>query len=756
MLSTSDRMRIVATGNTDEYRTVLERDAAAVPILSKRAAPSPGFPRNLHWIDYSSWRELPHEPSRQRGADQRRLCVAIGSRLCELSATLVARASGRSVVWVADQQGLSALFEKWSSAPLPDSLTWFCPLWEEPTERVTATWLREILAGMRGLAVQRELPNWGIITGLDAPALSRLAAKSVLFPNIAHDYGDEPVFLMNVVDPPGTPSPIVPLTWPLTRESRVFAFDNRGAALNGATAEDAIHAVEQRWSLAIFKAHGRSYCAARGFLCGAREAEESPLAPPRSCVLGMQCASKSWPQIDPRRYDTPILVLDACGSGHVESHLWADGIPSIAYKAIGGAPSAIVCSDVQTENAVGDFVDLAWGLARSTRIGEALRLINAVRRDSDGSDQPRYFLLGDPELPLESEHRPQLAAPARLAAVGRCAQVLLPKVPGPSVRAPYYEVADIESEQDAAVFLWAEGGTVQIQSARFFREGDRVSIWFGVEESSREGPASIFVQVGPRLSLPAGFVAEANQIFARTMCWAPNLDPARQVLVAAGMRAIAAGALLSQAAMEVLTNRPSAFSAEINGAVAAWLDAHTEAVRAVTSRAAGGIAPYGFWNVTEATRESAREACPYCGKRLAFEKRYRCYPLGHRRQTECLDCELINDRPEVAGFPIITLDVPDRIGRTRAVRAILTVDARACDVDWLGSAGVTVPFAGHALAVGPESASVTVQRGELRQFEFELTRRVDLERTTHRYRVRAVVLLNGLWFLGSRVAVVEN
>ena len=53
-------------------------------------------------------------------------------------------------------------------------------------------------------------------------------------------------------------------------------------------------------------------------------------------------AGRSRRKIDPRRYDSPILVLDTCGAANWGSAVWQTGIPSLGFFALAGAASAFL------------------------------------------------------------------------------------------------------------------------------------------------------------------------------------------------------------------------------------------------------------------------------------------------------------------------------------------------------------------------------------------------------------------------------
>ncbi|HET9956589.1 MAG TPA: hypothetical protein VFQ61_18935, partial [Polyangiaceae bacterium] len=647
---TDSDVKILWTASEAEYAQAVATSTLHVPVIRDPADPAPGGFGDSKWLDYAQWAEQTPQasssPTRVPPSPDR-LCVALGSGVSESAARLVAERTGRSWLRARSASELEAWLRQPGAAATRRSLTWFCPAFDGHRGGANPSLLREVLAFMRSLAERGVAVPWGIITGINAAALTRLAAKAILQHRITESYRARSALVVNFFDPPALKSPIPPYELGARPDQPLLRVDE--ASLQPGHASQI---VRESWSLISFKAHGRSYCAARGFLCAARTPGERLDAAPKQCVLGMQCLSSRFPQIDPRRFDTPLLVLDACGSGNLATRVWETGQPSIAYLAAAGAPSAIVTGDTVTMNQAGDFVDILWSLQSASTLGEAVQRLNSVRREPDGAVKLTYFLLGDPEIGAGLERFPEFAHRAAAVDAAR---------PG-GQRAPYLEVRKNDdapsSGSDGALHLWTEDPKSRVVGERLFRFDNTSTVWFGWSEGPSRAPVpDVFVQRAARLELPHGLLEAACDMPRRTLAWTPPLQASGRSLVESADKVIRVGRLVEHSKGAVVTNRPQDVALAVRVAQQGWLQAHIACIKAMLALADGGIWPFRFWSAQDFTRRELACACKYCGVTPSLERRYRSYPTDFRLQRECLDCDLIDDRPEGYGFPNVNFDV---------------------------------------------------------------------------------------------------
>ncbi|MFV8751439.1 hypothetical protein ACNOYE_12915 [Nannocystaceae bacterium ST9] len=681
--------------------------------------------------------------------DPTRVVLALDEPHCLASAGLLARASGRSLE-VVDEQGwlakLDALLEPGTLA----SLTLVAPAWNARGEPEPA-WLARILAGMRERHARVRALAWGMLVATDPATLARLVGKALLQPEIIARYAGE----RGVVFTTGAAASDwihLPVYDPHARgEGPLTVVDDRHVV--DKTSETI---VARAWSMMFFKGHGRAYCALQGHLCGARPPSAAPESALATCVLGMDCASPrdgayrpgfpAFPRIDPRRYDTPVMVMDCCGTGNWSFPSWAEGIPSVSLLALAGAASGIITGDQVTMTRSGGYLDVLWALGSSATLGEALARLDDTRPEATA--RLPYFLLGDPELPAGRERWPGWFTEAPLDASRSPWRASLPIDPAPfvGVRLP-----ESDLERAWTSFVRTDDRGVELRAPRLFQSTRGAALWTslaGVDPSR----ATVELQIEHRrsLALPAGLVHAAARLDERLAAWGEGLRAHAGGLRKAADRIGQLAGKLRGLEQRAIVGRAQDFEVAIELAERGWRDANLGVLRAaIESFAAGGLWPYRMWSVGNFVGESRAERCPYCGLAPTLLRRYFQPPEAAREQWECVQCALIQDRPAEPG-PRLHFHMPDRIALGETVRAEFELDNPRGGQARVGAGMILVDGLAHGVITRPlGELDFTLAPGESFVGRFELAL-PEPPTIAHLYWARALILLDGEWLLASR------
>lgn len=711
--------RAVATASPRTF------DRKIVPVLGAEFEPR-GFPSGTAVLDPGGWPgEAKAAPPPVAGSS---VVVALAEPLCAAVGRLLAVTGHRTLMTVANDAELGAAVDGWLDADDGGSIALVLPGWNG-SGRPTSTWLRAALRQLRARRERLANRSIGLLTAARPTDLSALAAKSVLGAEVAAAYRESPSCLFSTFDDPAVRT--APLArWTAGAAASPLMLVDESHIADG-TATDAM---AQRWNALVFKSHGRPYCASRGYLCGARSLDVDPATPAEHCVLGMSCVSAAFPRLDPRRLDGSVLVLDACGAGSWASPVWEWGVPSLAFHAVAGAPSAVITGDHVTMNRSGDFADVFWALASAATMGEAVARLNWVRRCAGRPPALDYFLLGDPDLPAGPARWPAWAGPA-----------------GTSTPYTRIALADREPPFDATtevVHLWRDEARTPLAGARVFGAWRDGEVWF-VDPLPGSASAPPRVAVEPVPALPAGLADEALTFPARSRTWTTVLAAARDRLTPAADRLIAVHRVLEQTPGTVVQTAPADLRAIVDMALTEWRRAQVAAVEHALTSSARGLWPYRYWSVADVVTDDDHEPCPYCGIAPTLRRVYHSRPGLTRQQWECQRCDLIHDRAVAPDAPDVSLDVPERLPTGTAVPATLRVAAASDGADLHGAVVVTVDGTGHGVTGEPGVVEFDVPAGGRRDLVATLTVRTRPERP-HLWRVRALCLLNGAWSLVSR------
>ncbi|PRQ00451.1 hypothetical protein [Enhygromyxa salina] len=730
------------------------------PPLARGFGPAVGPGPQL--VDASQWEPqnsgeapsaLPPSPGR--------LCVALDEPSCRVIAGCLAAATQRELAlldpadWVAQLEALLGRGEL-------ESLTLVLPLWSGAG--LDPSWLGRALGFAR--THERALAGlpWGILAASDPTRLSVVVAKSLVQHQIIAAYAEAPAVMFAAATAEALDCRLATLDAdagePAGEDSGggLRVIDHRH--LRSATARVL---ARRAASLLYFRGHGRFYCGLEGHLCGARPLSVAPEAPIERCLDGLSCASprdgsydvdlRAFPRIDPRSYDTPLMVLDSCAAGGWSSPDWEQGIPSLAILALSGAPSGVVCGDYVTIATPLSHVEVFAVLHSSANLGEAVSRLNRARPQAV-AEFP-YFLLGDPELPVGPGRWPGWAAePVELARQqGPMSQHIRARVPvdRPFVRVPL----GIQGAHAATTFVRHADPGLDLHTLHLLTS-DPPELWVALERpAGGDDLATLDILTVPAPRLPAGLLEAAVLTPLRVRAWTEALSPGVEPLLAAAANLERVEQLCSQVEGRALTMEPREILACVPSARDLWLRAHAGALAHALTLAPKGLWPNSLWKGTNYAGSTIADACPHCGVSPTLRREYDSGPALRRRQWECVACALILDRPVMPTMPMPELSVtmPTSIAPGQTITATLVLDNSALAHHFAVAGALLFDRKGHGVAA-PPPFSFELHPGATHTETIELS--LDgLPDIAHRYYARALLLVNGVWMMATRLVTVR-
>lgn len=525
---------------------------------------------------------------------------------------------------------------------------------------------------------------WGILAAETLEALSRLAARNVLWRYIVAGRRQGPVVVSETPSQPYT-------SWAPEGDDEGVSAVCAGASSDGL----ARRLAGGRFRWLILNGHGRNYCCCQGLLCGAHSrATGGDARPPDACLDGMECADpEGFHAVDPGAYDTPVLVLQACAAGTPRPFTGVRAVPVAVQAASGAATTVIACRWLTISHA-GDEVDVFRALARSETLGEAVRDLN--RRHFPRNAEDVFYLLGDPDVPVGPEAWPDLC-PAAPPPDGETVSVSDGGLA--AVRAP----ASCRSELERLRPRFA--------ASRIYREGTEAEL-FGVP-FSRGG------------QLPVGEATVGGR---------PREDRA-----GAAERAGLDTDLRGDGPRHPLLRDPGGR----HGPGSLPPDpSEDDAADLLASLAARGVAEDEMVRPANVTARPSSSACPSCEGPIGT---LRDFVDVHSRErgtmVACEACGLIHYGPDESLFcwPAVRGD---------AEGGGLLVDGRlrnGGDRGWSGAVALSCSRTG-LVAPDPPVRRVTVGAGQERSLGFVLRPRAT-DAPRHVYRLRAIALLDGRFVL---------
>ncbi len=723
-----------------------ESEPLVIPVIASDAGSLLGFPEGIQTVrdcdselrndskSIVSW----NDPT--PGAS---VCVSTEDPTCQAAARLLAAHTRRRFHSVSDSRAWEAAIRELYELEGTFSVTLFVPGWTPDHSRCTPEWLRRTLTAMRSIRAQVGNRPWGIMTAPNAAVLSHLAAKALLEHAVAERYAACPGFVLTTDERVG-PVP----AYDAGASRLVHAFDR-------STIDDrsVLRLPELAATFLAVASHGRSYCAVAGLLCGARDLRSLPESEVRSCVMGMDCADPSLFRIDPRRYDAPVLVLDCCSSANWGSPVWETGMPSLAYYALAGSPSALLVGDGLAHVLQDTAFDHVWALLTSSSLGDAAVRLNAVRPTAAAAFP--YFVLGDPDI-MSGQRRWQHWVNEPLLVKDRAngEQTYLCTLPKTSDR-PVFERVCVpfaaESNDGQTIYVTGlEGKDVEVSAQ--YRYAEATELWFQRQPSERSLPLRLIQRPSPRL--PHSVVESARRARDLVAPWSIAFEKCKPAVLAAAENVLALSRELQQFDGRVVSMEPKAIERTLAAGIDAFCRAQMRCCEALLEHKQGGLPPAYLWQTDNFRARTVEAPCECCGLSPTIERTYDAGPAPSRSWSECNRCDITTDRPCVPGYPTITLEAPSEVQFGRDAVVKLEIAGVSSEL-WCGAGFASMVHKNHGVVSEPATFELRCHATDVIQQSVTLSLR-EPPANAHLYRLVVAVLLNNYWHWSCRLVMVRR
>ncbi len=732
-----------------------ESERRIVPVIASDASALRGFPNGIDCVRYeNSARDLHTlEPSSLvEWADPEpalRFCISTNDPTCRAAATLLSSLSGRRLKTIVDdadfERELAGVYEIEATG----SVTLVVPGWTRDPARSTSEWLRRSLAFLRANKSSVGNRPFGILTAPTAAALTHLVAKALLQHGVMKRYEAFPGLFLTTDSYAKGSSPIP--HYDASHSDRPLQMFDKSSI----DSLEVLRLTELSASVMVVSSHGRSYCAADGLLCGARQISSSPDAEIQQCVMGMACVDPKYQRIDPRRYDAPVMVFDACGTANWASPVWETGLPSVAYHALAGPASAVLVSDGLTLVRGECNIDIFWALLTSSTLGEAATRLNSVRRHA-AVEYP-YFLLGDPEIISGSGRWRDWVTDHALESMGGEKPSYCTTLGGGEARVPFRRIlvpvpADEIGVGSQTVYVMHDGAPNDLSIKAQYQHSRETEIWF--EQATNEASLHLNVSQSRSVRVSPAMLDGARSVRQIVSSWSPAFDESKVGLIAASD----AVARLSQE-LDRLENRAVLIDARtVEPVVAKTLDDWAAAQLSCCQDALGlelvGMWSMALWGSENHLAHTVSVPCASCGLTPTTERTYDSGSAPARVFSECPRCDIVADKPLVTGFPTITLDSPARVAFGKSACLTLSIRSESSDT-WCGAGMVTLVGSRHGVVVQPDTFPIWCSGGSAVEQKVELSL-PELPPIPHLYRLQVLTLLNNHWHWASRLVMVTK
>lgn len=260
--------------------------------------------------------------------------------------------------------------------------------------------------------------------------------------------------------------------------------------------------------------------------------------------------------------------------------------------------------------------------------------------------------------------------------------------------------------------------------------------------------------VAPRIA--PDLVEAAARFAERSLNWRAPVAAAAKPMLDAARSILGLDYLLHASANRAEAGNAEDYSAMAANATSKWLEASERCVDQVLELAPRGLWPYQLWNAYDYRGRYIDAPCPACGTTPTLCRSYDAYPVIVREQWECLRCDLLADWPNVPNDPPrIALAVPSTLTGGSEASAEVTVDNELGTTMWAGAGGVVVDTQHHGVITIPKKFKLSLLPHGTLRFKVRLVA-TDPSPVAHVYRAKALLLLNGLWFLASRHILVTR
>jgi hypothetical protein len=403
-----------------------------------------------------------------------------------------------------------------------------------------------------------------------------------------------------------------------------------------------------------------------------------------------------------------------------------------------------------------------WALAAGATVGDAVARLNHCRRNA--AARFPFFVLGDPECPAGRERWPEWMSIVRREPESPDSPDSVAIEVGADLCDRFLCVEFPRAAIAQTTFVRAESPGAKVVHAWTCLDWEREQLWLFLR---RKTPASASVRViverVPAIAVDRALLRAALELPMSSKHWraaepgaSPDVAEEIKLLERAAALVIRTHRSISQLPDRATIGRADDLALTLSMAESTWTQAHAEVVDRVRQRIApSGTWPPRIWSTAAPRAESIDVACPYCGQAPTLWRNYETVLWRPRRTWECVSCVLIDD--QVADDPItLTLDASTelRLGEQRI--ATLTIENSAGSERRLGAVAIYPDTRAHGIRVGPldRAVEVEVPAGGRATVTVELSL-PERPRVYHRFYLRALVLLDGVWSIVARPITVR-
>ena len=572
-------------------------------------------------------------------------------------------------------------------------------LGDQPPGFSPTGFLNSLVRAIRECEEDVAVPAFGVIAGVEAGALTQLAAKSLLSRPIEEYYADGKVCFIQEDGPPRGLRRR-PLPGGIVRNPAVLSgVENR--PLSALSRERVLRFAKAKRQLLVIQTHGRSYCVGRGLLCGARRIAARPEEPIKKCVSNFDCAGPDFLQLDPRRLNARIVVIAACDVITFHADHWRWGNAAVGFLAAAGHPSALLVSD----GMVGaNSFELLAALVGCTTMGEWSCQLSAMVRGPNPAWS--FILIGDPDLAIAIDPLPWAADAKvrriRTANTGACRswRVTLPKGNLSLARAQLGQGA---LDRGEVLYIWPDTGNCDVVSSLLVSRSDWQNVWIAVRSAHGR---RIFIRAESRQPIecsPRALEAVRNALSSSPDYRVPALREGWRWVKTAGEHLIDLR-LGQQARGRTIREDPYRVTKAHADAEALW-DVSQAACLSVIANDDMPLAilphaylPAVLWPIEVEEVRTEPKPCPLCESTTLLARDYRSGSRGWRSCYNCPQCGfIIEDKPRDFPSVLSAMDAPQIVAPGQKLEVGIWVRNPYGDRDLGGALHLSPNLTGHRL-----------------------------------------------------------
>lgn len=700
-------------------------DGAQLPVLRTRHARALGLPNGSSTVV-----KEPLVRGRVGG-----LCLTADDPVCLAAARLLTGFTARTLVQCERSRVAEELASRLAAAGTT-SVTVFVPYWDPNRQTTSTGLLLDVVTTIREAIAAGLDVRCGIMTGADAGALTMAVAKTLLHRGVAERYSGRAAVMLTPDQ--GMGDKVLP-RWNRASPDPVCVMDEDTLDVDSLE--------EHSFSALIFRGHGTSFCACHGYLCTARALSDDLEQAVTSCHGGLDCFERSYGRMDPREYDTAVIMLNSCNATTVDPILTRMGVPPVALHAAAASPSAVFTTHTMAYS--GSELDVAAALGPADTAGDAVARLNEFFKQAHSS--AIFYLLGDAELPASLWEGTRWFTTVPAVRDDRDANVDVVIDFGEK---PLSRVAIAEPEGASPRLAWSAAVVTGRRPARLgssYEFEGHSEVWLPRSSASTLGYVSL--ASSSELTVPLALRRHAELVRGYIRTWKSPLDENADQLVQAADQIIECGRRITRRRNLVDNSPIDRVERNVKAVVRQWQVAQEACLEPVAPQRRGKkLWPWQLWDVGTFDDAVDPSSCPSCGATPLLRHRYAVGTTARREWLECQYCQAILDRC-VGTLNDATVDAPEQIVWPETVTASVKISSKSDD-EMHGAALVFVNH-GAPIQCEPSIFPVTVAAGETSTTTIKLSFSEELS-IARRYSVVALMLLNAepLWV--SRVLFVVD